>query len=153
MEAHIVKQCARVSQRKFCAMKPGASLARTRAICEKKNRLRIVEESIAMHRRIFFFLLPPLLIIIMFGMACITIRKGSSPFVKSHSIFIGVECSFLLVKVSVFSPIVYAKNTIHLTLHSWSLDGIRWRLFQFSHSWLVHLIQEYHIVASLFATL
>ncbi len=37
VEAHTVKQCARVSQRKFCAMKPAASLARTRAICGEKK--------------------------------------------------------------------------------------------------------------------
>ncbi len=35
MEAHTVKQCAGVSQCKFCAMKPAASLARIR----EKNKL------------------------------------------------------------------------------------------------------------------
>ncbi len=32
-EAHTVKQCARVSQHKFCALKPAVSLVRTGAIC------------------------------------------------------------------------------------------------------------------------
>ncbi len=70
MEAHTVKQCARVSQRKFCAMKPAASLANTLAgnagkkqaqnrFWNIENRFRIVEERIAMHRRSDFFL-PPL---------------------------------------------------------------------------------------------
>ncbi len=39
VEAHTVKQCARVSQRKFCKMKPAASLARTHMCEEKKNKL------------------------------------------------------------------------------------------------------------------
>ncbi len=55
---------AHVSQRKFCAMKPAASLARAHVpYAGKKNKLRIVEERIAMHRRIVFFFLPPLMII------------------------------------------------------------------------------------------
>ncbi len=51
-------------------MKPAASLARTRAICGGKNKLRIVEERIAMHRRIYFFL-PSLVVTMVFWRICI----------------------------------------------------------------------------------
>ncbi len=62
---HTLSSNAHVSQRKFCAMKPAASLARTRAICGGKKTssesiLNIVEERIRCKVESVFFL-PPLI--------------------------------------------------------------------------------------------